>query len=52
MLIRKLAHMSGLILLWFFPPMWITSNMDSIILSHLEFLGVLLKWPVKKQSTY
>ena len=35
-----------------FPPTWIASNMDSIILSHSEFLGVLLNWPVKKQSTY
>ena len=29
-----------------FPPTWIPSNMDSIILSHSEFLGGLLKQPV------
>ena len=51
MLVRKLVHVrSDLALV--FPTTWITSNMDSIILSYLEFLGVLLKWPVKKQSTY
>ena len=48
---RKYAHKevsshvrSDLVLV--FPPTWLPSNMDSIILSHSEFLGGLLKRPV------